>query len=118
LVRAELRSIEPNDFLGWQAFAAAPHEEPWDDFGWFMLGIGPLGEEGSDLFQVLVTTPAAIPRLEADKRRRMFIVDSFEPDSLAHTLRDYVASISGLSWMDIVRQLQRTMHWEYEEMRP
>jgi hypothetical protein len=48
----------------------------------------------------------------------MFIVASFEPDSLAHTLRDYVASISGLSWMDIVRQLQRTMHWEYEGMRP
>ena len=118
-MRAELRAIDPNDHLGWDAFVAAERPEPWDDFGWFTLSIGPEGDPGTSYFQVLVSTPAAVSRAKGELGRfQGLIVDSFEPGVVETTLREYVSSLQGLTWQDLVEQLRRTMHWEYEGMGP
>ncbi len=81
MLQPELRGIRPNDYSGWEHFAAAEHPEPWDEFAWFQLDIGLEGEEGTACFQVLVTTPAAVSRAKGDdKHRRFLVVDSFDPE--------------------------------------
>jgi hypothetical protein len=111
-----LNHISPNDYDNWDAFAAAPHAEPWDQFGWFVLDVGVEGEEGTTLFQVLVATPAAVSRARGkDKDRRVLVVDSFEPVALAQGLKDYVASAGGHTWDEIVQRLRNCMYWEYEK---
>jgi hypothetical protein len=116
MLSAELRHISPNDYDDWEAFAAAEHPEPWNEFGWFVLDIGLAGQAGTTLFQVLAATPAAVSRAKGnDKQRRVLLVDSFEPDVLAAALKDYVSSIAAHTWNDIVEQLRRSMYCEYEK---
>lgn len=115
MIRAELRHISPNDYDSWEAFAAAEHPEPWDEFGWFVLSIGVEGLEGSDQFQVLVATPAAVARAKGhDKHRRVLVVESFEPEALAAALRSHVSSLVAPTWDSIVERLRCNMYWEYE----
>ena len=118
-MRAELRDVSPNDYPGWEAFASSERPEPWDDFGWFELSIGPEGDKGCDLFQVLVTTPAAVSRAKLDCKRhhkefRCLLVETFEPDVIAKALRDHVSGLTALTWDGLVKQLRRSMYWEYE----
>jgi hypothetical protein len=117
-MKAELRCIEHNDFFpGWESFAAAPSTEPWDDYGWFTLTIGPEGDPGTNYFQVLVSTPAAAGRArDKDRYFRGILVDTFEPAVIEQTLRTYVESLHGVDWQDLVDQLRRVMLWEYEGM--
>src|SRR5262245_18708298 len=118
-MRAELRAIEPNDYPGWDAFAVADRPTPWDDFSWFTLWIAPEGDAGSDSFQVLIATPAAISRAKGNSGTfRGLIVESFEPSVIVQTLRDHIASVQARTWDDLVDQLRRTMLWEYEGMGP
>jgi hypothetical protein len=116
MLRAELRHISPNAYDNWDAFAAAEHPEPWDEFGWFVLDIGVEGREGTTLFQVLVATAAAVARAKGtDKHRRVLVVESFEPQTLAAALRDHVSSLVAHTWDEIVEQLRCNMYWEYEK---
>jgi len=118
-MRAELRAIEPNDFPGWDAFTSADRPTSWDDFGWFTLSVAPEGDPGSDLFQVLVATPAAVSRAMGNSECfRGLVVNTFEPSVIAQTLRDQVASLRALTWQGLVDQLRNTMYWEYEGMGP
>jgi len=118
-MRAELRAIEPNDYPGWDVFAAANRPTPRDDFGWFTLYIAPEGDPGADNFQVLIATPAAISRAKGESRTfRGLVVEMFEPAVIAQTLRDQISSLQALTWEDLVDQLRRTMLWEYEGMGP
>jgi len=116
-MRAELKHIDPNDYPGWDAFASSERPEPWDDFGWFTLYIGRDGGVGADMFQVLLSTPAAVSRAKSGRADfRVLIVDLFEPDVIATKLREYVSSFTANSWHNIVKQLRRSMYWEYEGM--
>jgi hypothetical protein len=116
VLHPELQHISPNDYASWEAFAAAEHPEPWDEFAWFVLSIGLEGQEGSTLFQVLVTTPAAVARAKGnDKQRRFLVVESFEPELLAKSLREYVSSVACHTWDEIVERLRAHMYWEYEK---
>ena len=116
-MRAHLRFIESNDTLDWQTFASQESPDPWDDFGWFTTGIGPEGAEGTDLFQVVVTTPAAKHKtLDEDQTFRGIVVDAFEPKTIEEAIRRFVASVAGSDWPHCVRQLQTAMRWEYEGM--
>jgi hypothetical protein len=116
-MRAELRAIDPNDYPGWDAFVAADRPTPWDDFGWFTLSIAPEGNPGSDYFQVLIATPAAVSRARGTSGAfRGLIVNTFEPSVIAQTIRDQIAGLQAHTWQDLVDQLRRTMPWEYEGM--
>ena len=116
-MKAQLRYIEPNDTLDWETFAARESADPWDDWGWFTAGIGPDGEEGADLFQVLVCTPMAMHKaIDGNEVFRGLVIDSFDPQSIRNTIREFVAAIRGADWPDFVRQLQSALRWEYEGM--
>lgn len=117
-MKAELRSIDPNDFAGgWPAFVARPSAHPWDNYGWFTLTIGPEGDPGTNYFQVLVSTPTAAARARGQARYfRGLLVDSFEPSLIEQTLSSYVESLRGVDWQDLVDQLRRVSLWEYEGM--
>ena len=117
-MRAQLRRIDPyNRDCDWKRFAAAEPVNPHDDWGWFTLSIGHEGGTGADLFEVLVSTPAAASRARGPNRKFVgIIVESFEPRLILQTLHDHVSAVSGASWEDIVAQLRVTMRWEYEGM--
>lgn len=119
-MKAELRSILPNDTLDWNAFVASPRQQPSDGFGWFTLDIGPEGHQGTNMFQVLISTPSAASqaRSPGERQFRGFIVDLFEPEIIRSTLQSYVSSVSGQDWTEIVEQLRKRMEWEYEGMHP
>ncbi|MFO0826309.1 MAG: Imm8 family immunity protein [Gemmataceae bacterium] len=109
--------MESNDYPGWEAFLASDVPEPWNHFGWFSLGIGPEGALGTDLFQVCVSTPAAVGRAcQAGKPFRGLVVDSFDPNLIQPLLTELVSSTVGNTWEEIVDQLNETMVWEYEGM--
>lgn len=116
-MRAELKWIEPNDFPAWEAYISA---DPLDDFGWFSAGIGPEGEHAADIFQVLVSTPAAVARAQGTASRfRGLIVERFEPDAVQATLRHYVTTRADTgSWTELARELASVMDWEYAGMHP
>jgi hypothetical protein len=116
-MRAELRHISPNDFPDWECFKSAKRSEPWDDFGWFSLNIGPEGDPGTEIFQVLVATPAAVSRAKVDRGEfRGIIVESFEAEIIANALREHVSAVTGGDWHAIVEKLRQCMLWEYEGM--
>jgi hypothetical protein len=111
-----LRHISPNDYDSWEAFCAAEHPEPWDEYAWFVLDIGLEDQPGTDLFQVLVATPKAVSRAKGKGRhRRVLVVESFEPAALDAALRSHVASVVAHTWDEIVERLRRNMYWEYEK---
>jgi hypothetical protein len=117
-MRAELRDISPNDFPDWQCFAAAERPDRWDDFGWFTVAIGHEKDVGSEFFQVLVATPAAVSRAKGNRGRfRGIIVESFEAEVIASALRVRISAVTGGAWPAIVEQLRQFMYWEYEDLR-
>ena len=103
---AELREISPDDYHGWEDFVATERPEPWDDFGHFTLSIGPVGDGGSEYFGVLGATRAAVTRaMDKSNRFKGIIVESFEPEVIERTLREYIGSRPGLTWHDQREQL-------------
>ena len=102
----EIQYIGLHDYDDWNAFARAGHPCPWDEYAWFALDIGIEGKEAADLFYVLVSTPAAVSRaIENAPQRRFFIVESFEPEALAASLRNHVASINVHTWEEAVKRV-------------
>lgn len=116
MLKPELYDIKPNHYPSWDDFAAAKLSEPWDECAWFELDIGVEGQEGTTLFQALVATHAAISRArEKYKKRRILVVESFEPQIFETALRKYVESCAAHTWDDIVERLRCNMYWEYEK---
>ena len=116
-MQAKLRFIESNDTLDWETFAERESPDQWNDWGWFTLGVGPEDEQGTDLFQVVVCTPASKHKtIDRHEEFRGIVVDSFDPEAIKTALHDFVDSISGLDWPGCVQQLQVTLRWEYEGM--
>jgi hypothetical protein len=116
-MEAQLRFIESNDTLDWETFAERESPDPWNDWGWFTVGVGPENEQGADLFQVVVCTAAAKHKtIDGNKAFRGIVVESFDPETIKIRLHEFVDSVSGLDWPDCVRQLQAALHWEYEGM--
>lgn len=116
-MKAQLHDIAPNDHVNWASFAAHPSADPWDDYGWFSLTIGPHDDPGTNYFQVLVATPAAAGRARGkDRFFRGILVETFEPAVIEQTLRTYVESLRACHWQELVDQLRKVMCWEYEGM--
>lgn len=117
-MRAELRWLETNDFKNWEEFAAAPRLDASDCSGWFSCGVGADGEAGEEIFQLIVTTPGAISRVQQERRRlRLLVVDEFTRDAIEKMLREHVSKITGSGWSEISSQLRKTMYSEYESTK-
>ena len=114
-MRLELRWLETNDFLSWDAFAAAERPDPLDCSGWFTCGVGVEGENGDEIFQVLVATPDAIRRVQQErKRQRFLVVREFNRQAIETALRDHLSTVTGRTQLEINNQLRKCMYSEYE----
>ena len=90
---------------------------PRDEHQWFTASIGPVGERGTELFQVAVATPSGI---RGRRRKGQFIglvVDRFEPARVEKAIREYVEATEAPSWELLAEKLGRVMRWEYRDYR-
>jgi len=87
------------------------------------MEIGPAGEEGADVFDVMVATPEGLRRLQRQgemfiSKRALFVVAHYSVDELLRSLAELVASCDGESWVQCVQKLQRYFQWEYDDYVP
>jgi hypothetical protein len=116
MVQTEVQHICPNDFDDWSAFERYDSPDPYDDFSWFTLTIGLVGEGAGDNFQVCVATPRAVSRVRESGQLPGVLVDRFDAETVSRALRERVASIVAHEWVQVVDQLREFMVWEYEGM--
>jgi hypothetical protein len=110
-MEADLRAIEANDIPDWPNWSAA---DASNALQWFTLTIGPPGDVGADLFQVVVATPTAIRQRREKGRFVGLVVDRFEPKLVETAIREFVASCKALTWSGVLDLLRTRMQWEYE----
>ncbi len=115
IFRAELKSILPiTDTYEWSELIV---NDVYNGSGWFTLNIGIYGEEASDIFDVMVSTPRALGNVRRSiKSKKCFVVEKFDRQTIENTLSEYINSITGKDWLEIVNQLLKNMKWEYEGM--
>ncbi len=115
MLKAKVYSIRSNDHT--IDFFRYEPIDPWDDFAWFSVDVGTTDMNGQDAFQCLVTTTRARHRAIAGSTdSRCVVVDPFSPQLIVDTLTDRINGIEGIEWCNVVDQLRRFMHWEYEGM--
>lgn len=115
-MQAEIHNLESNDHLDWDDFVRYQSPDLYDDFGWFHVTIGAVGESGGNDFQVCVATQRAVGRIKRTGFMPGILVDQFDSETVDKAIRDRVHSIHGHSWEQIVDQLREFMRWEYEGM--
>jgi len=118
MMRAELKGISSPDVeLGtyW------PEDETC--FGFLIEAlIGPEGEKGADLFQIMVCTPDWIKANYSDRKavwgRHMLIVLDYDLLEIKSTISRYVESCTADDWYGLALKLSRIGGWEFEDYRP
>ncbi len=94
--------------------------DPSDDLGWFSVRIGVVGEIGTTDFQVVVATPAAMPRARFSGKPRFkgLVLQTYTPDAARDLIRSKVEEAEGRDYDEIVEKLRAFMFWEYDAYRP
>jgi hypothetical protein len=115
-LQAEVHSLESNDHCDWATFAKHKVPDPYDDYGWFQVTVGTAGIHGDNDFQVCVATPRAVSRLRQAGMEPGILVDNFDAATVRKAIVDRVSSVSADTWEQIVDELRKFMHWEYEGM--
>ena len=116
VIQAEVQHICPNDFDGWSAFEKYESPDLYDDFSWFTLTIGTTDIEGTNNFQVCISTARAVSRAKLDGSIAGIIVDRFDAETVGDAIHERVNSIKAHTWSQIVDELRKFMLWEYEGM--
>jgi hypothetical protein len=118
-MRAELKNIQSNDYLKWDAFVRASRRDSSVDSGWFTVEIGPDdGVDAGETFQVLVVAQAAIARIKPGRGEfRCVVAESLDPDTVVMTLRKKVSMIKSRDWLGIRDRLRKSMWWERENVK-
>lgn len=84
--------------------------------------LGPVGEEGADIFYFEVCTPNALGARLADGRpswtRGLLLTPAFDWDDVEAALQQYVGSIDGKDWQEVALKLSRFLLWEFEDITP
>lgn len=94
-------------------------DDKWNSYCNFTVGIGLENKEGTDLFQLTLTTPKAQGqafKAAFNGTQSIHVVHQFTQSAIEHKIHELVSNIEGQSWMDITNQLRKFMHWEYEGM--
>jgi|SRR5215212_1574834 len=113
-MRAEVHAIEANDISAWPEWRPS---SPADELQWFTVSLGPVGHHGSDLFQIVVATPAGLRERKKKEKFVGLIVDRFEPSLVEQAIQNFVADCEANTWEETVNNLRSRMHWEYENYR-
>ena len=113
----EVQPISPNDHLEWDDFLRYQSPDPFDDYGWFHVTIGEVGDRAGSDFQVCVATPQAIGRLKQQGDRPGILVDHYNAETVRQAIIDKVESLKGNHYQELIDQLRTFMHWEYEGMQ-
>ncbi|MCT4714501.1 immunity 8 family protein [Enterobacteriaceae bacterium H18W14] len=84
------------------------------------LSIGPIGENGTNYFQVRVCTPEWLCKHHwlPELMRHTLLVRKYDLDEITKTITDYIDQCEGNDWMDIAQKLSRVFAWEYEDYQP
>ena len=97
-MRAEVKTTSPNDHLSWDKFAQHESGDPYDDFGWFHVNVGLVGEDAGNDFQVCVSTPRAVGRAKHAGDAPGILVERFDAESVRRAIHDQIAAVTGHSW--------------------
>jgi hypothetical protein len=119
-MRAEIKSYYADESVG---DPLTYQSRDADVFGYTLtFSIGPVGQEGADNFEVIVTTPKDLQTEYAGKSpaflRHCILVDNYNFSQILRLMTNYVNSLEAESWEKLVEKLSRVALWEFEDYRP
>lgn len=118
-MRAELRGLDSADALdGVERFAPSDPDS-------FVLAVaahvGPVGEEGDELFYFTICTPRWLLEHPAEKGflfpRHYLLVNRWEYPVVLRAIRDVCHHAEGKTWDEVAKKVARYGHWEFEDYR-
>lgn len=82
------------------------------------VSIGVEGIEGADIFSFVAVTPKALLN-ETSYRwgRGWLILETFSWAQVEDAAEELCADMSGASWEQVARELNKWLHWEYDNYR-
>ncbi len=82
------------------------------------VDIGVKGGEGADVFSFIVTTPKALLNYTGYQwGRGWLLLEYFSWSQVEEIVEELCADMSGVSWEQIARELNKWLHWEYDNYR-
>jgi len=117
-MKAELKSLDLSSSIAFEDY----QPENTLNFGIYVTAtIGPLGEPGGDLFQILACSRIWFNHrtssgLLSDCRRFEFD-GPYNYAAVVQQIKDFVADCEGGSWDELAKQLSTKALWEFENYR-
>ncbi|MGL3609080.1 Imm8 family immunity protein [Rhizobium sp. G187] len=113
---AEVKSIELIDYENWIYWP--------DDIEKFCVAaeamIGPVGEEGADIFSFEICTPKWFEEERNEKAafaRAVVFLRTYDELAAKTIIRKLVDTTSGDTWIEIAQKLNRYLRWEFEDYK-
>jgi hypothetical protein len=120
-MQAELKALDAADAPGSDVRAFHP-EDPACFALAVTASIGPVGEDGAELFQFTVCSASWLARQALPKgfafQRHTLLLDRWDPDLAERAITDLCRHTHGDTWQEIAEKLSRYGHWEFEDYRP
>jgi len=114
-VKPELRRLHSPDLLDMQA---SRPEDPRDFCILVQAMIGPKGEQGEESFDITVCTPRWLEQSLTNGRAlfglHYLFIDHYDYEWIRGAIARICNSISGASWRDVAKQLDKYGEWEFE----
>jgi len=120
-MRAELKRLSSTD-VDMQSFV--PDDEGIFGF-WCHAEIGPAYEDGTDLFQFCVCSPAWLASEMSSGRspepmfgRDLILMNAYDFGKVFALIDRYLARCTGETWDEIAPKIGRVGSWEFEDYQP
>jgi len=115
MITAEIKSLDLSSDVPWSDFL--PDDPVY--FGFYLTAtIGVAGNDGGDLFQILICSPQwlsdANRRGECLSSRHFEIDQPFNTKAIEAALAGFVQSCRGENWQEVVDKLSQKAEWEFE----
>jgi hypothetical protein len=79
--------------------------------------IGPEDEEGADIFDFQVVTPSMLSGMLPCWGRGLLVIDEFSWSQVESCLEKLLIHCEGSTWEDISSNLNKELHWEFENYK-
>jgi len=97
-------------------------EDPLCFEAWITAHIGPVDNEGEEIFQFRVTTPEFLAVGLSDGApqwmRHTLLVARYDPVAIRRALVEYLTRIDGQNWDELATKVGRIAFWEFEDYLP